>query len=208
MAERKALSQKVRFEVFNRDSFTCQYCGAKAPDVILQVDHITPVAAGGTNDVLNLVTSCQACNSGKGCTPLLFANDTHYRRTLSRKKHSQQRTTAPRSGLYKRSIKLCKGRAFVVTDNTISTGIPNDFFVDRVERTLHINQTRGAIETNNSGSGVGLSPGEIIAFLLKLERYSELHNQPSKLYRIQRHPTYKLIQRSFMLTRGRVRCNG
>lgn len=65
MAERKAVSKTMRFEVFKRDSFTCQYCGSKAPDVILQVDHITPVAAGGTNDVLNLVTSCQPCNSGK-----------------------------------------------------------------------------------------------------------------------------------------------
>ena len=46
-AKRKALSQKIRFEVFKRDSFTCQYCGRKAPDVVLQVDHIVPVAKGG-----------------------------------------------------------------------------------------------------------------------------------------------------------------
>lgn len=62
---RQGLSKKLRFEVFKRDSFTCQYCGTKAPDVILQVDHIEPVAAGGTNDILNLTTSCAACNAGK-----------------------------------------------------------------------------------------------------------------------------------------------
>lgn len=55
----------MRFEVFKRDSFTCQYCGAKAPDVLLEIDHIEPVARGGTNDLLNLITSCVACNAGK-----------------------------------------------------------------------------------------------------------------------------------------------
>lgn len=63
---RKALSKKTRFEVFKRDKFTCQYCGSKAPDVILHADHIHPVAEGGSNDVLNLVTACEGCNSGKG----------------------------------------------------------------------------------------------------------------------------------------------
>lgn len=66
MAERKALSKKLRFEVFKRDKFTCQYCGRMAPDVILEVDHIKPVAAGGNNGMMNLITSCRDCNRGKG----------------------------------------------------------------------------------------------------------------------------------------------
>ena len=49
MSKRKSMSRKLRFEVFKRDRFTCQYCGAKAPDVILHVDHIHPVAAGGSH---------------------------------------------------------------------------------------------------------------------------------------------------------------
>lgn len=68
--KRKALSKKLRFEVFKRDNFTCQYCGSKAPDVVLNVDHINPVASGGGNDILNLVTSCEGCNSGKGAREL------------------------------------------------------------------------------------------------------------------------------------------
>ena len=60
------VSKKLRFEVFKRDSFTCQYCGRKAPDVVLEVDHIKPVAEGGKNTLLNLITSCQECNRGKG----------------------------------------------------------------------------------------------------------------------------------------------
>lgn len=70
MAERKPLPKKTRFEVFKRDKFTCQYCGRSAPDVVLQVDHIEPVADGGTNDILNLVTACAECNSGKGARRL------------------------------------------------------------------------------------------------------------------------------------------
>lgn len=62
---RKSLSKKIRFEVFKRDSFTCQYCGQSAPDVALEVDHIDPVSAGGSNDILNLITSCKKCNAGK-----------------------------------------------------------------------------------------------------------------------------------------------
>lgn len=66
MAERKPISKKKRFEVFKRDSFRCQYCGRSAPDVILEVDHIIPVAEGGKDDILNLITSCRDCNRGKG----------------------------------------------------------------------------------------------------------------------------------------------
>lgn len=69
-SKRIAISKKTRFEVFKRDSFTCQYCGASAPDVVLECDHISPVSGGGGNDILNLITSCQACNSGKGAREL------------------------------------------------------------------------------------------------------------------------------------------
>lgn len=63
--DRKKIPKTVRFEVFKRDSFTCQYCGAQAPDAILEIDHITPVSAGGDNSLINLITSCRDCNRGK-----------------------------------------------------------------------------------------------------------------------------------------------
>lgn len=66
MGARKPISKKIRFEVFKRDKFTCQYCGRSAPDVILEIDHLNPVINGGDNDILNLVTSCRDCNRGKG----------------------------------------------------------------------------------------------------------------------------------------------
>jgi hypothetical protein len=63
--KRVSISKTARFEVFKRDKFKCVYCGATAPDVLLQVDHIDPVANGGKNNLLNLATACFDCNNGK-----------------------------------------------------------------------------------------------------------------------------------------------
>jgi hypothetical protein len=62
----RGIGKKKRFEIFKRDSFQCQYCGASAPEVILEIDHIKPVSKGGKNDIVNLITSCFDCNRGKG----------------------------------------------------------------------------------------------------------------------------------------------
>ena len=67
---RKAVSTRTRFEIFKRDKFTCQYCGAKPPSVILHVDHVIALANGGTNDTGNLTTACKDCNLGKSAVPL------------------------------------------------------------------------------------------------------------------------------------------
>lgn len=68
--KRKCLSKRARFEVFKRDGFVCQYCGAHPPDATLEVDHIVPVAEGGPDDPDNLVTACLPCNRGKAAIPL------------------------------------------------------------------------------------------------------------------------------------------
>lgn len=60
-----AIGKRLRFEILRRDNHTCRYCGAKAPNVELRVDHVIPEALGGTNDPANLVTACHDCNSGK-----------------------------------------------------------------------------------------------------------------------------------------------
>ena len=60
-----AITKKIRFEVFKRDNFKCQYCGKEAPEVILEADHINPKSKGGTDDMLNLITSCFDCNRGR-----------------------------------------------------------------------------------------------------------------------------------------------
>lgn len=60
-----AVSRRLRFEILRRDGYACRYCGAKAPDVVLTVDHVVPVALGGGDEPNNLVTACQPCNAGK-----------------------------------------------------------------------------------------------------------------------------------------------
>lgn len=62
---RKPISKKVRFDVFKRDLFICQYCSAKSPDVPLEIDHIIPISKNGTNAIENLITACFDCNRGK-----------------------------------------------------------------------------------------------------------------------------------------------
>ena len=58
---------KLRYEILERDTFTCQDCGRKRgePGVRLQVHHILPVASGGTNDPDNLITLCDADHAGR-----------------------------------------------------------------------------------------------------------------------------------------------
>lgn len=68
MAKRSSITKKIRFEVFKRDSFKCQYCGKSSPDAVLEIDHIKPVIEGGTNDLTNLITACFDCNRGKSRT--------------------------------------------------------------------------------------------------------------------------------------------
>lgn len=71
--KRQAISKKTRFEIFKRDGFACQYCGAHPPGVLLHVDHVTAVAVGGSNSPDNLITACEPCNLGKGARDLKVA---------------------------------------------------------------------------------------------------------------------------------------
>src|SRR3990167_4730458 len=64
-----ALSKTLRFEIFKRDAFTCQYCGRTPPGVVLEIDHFLALANGGCDEEENLLTSCFDCNRGKGANP-------------------------------------------------------------------------------------------------------------------------------------------
>lgn len=54
----------TRREVFLRDQFTCQYCGARTKELTL--DHLVPKHRGGRHQWENLVSACQSCNHRKG----------------------------------------------------------------------------------------------------------------------------------------------
>ena len=53
----------TRFNLFLRDRFTCQYCGAKQD---LTFDHVVPRAHGGRTSWSNVTTACAPCNLRKG----------------------------------------------------------------------------------------------------------------------------------------------
>ena len=83
------VSTRRRRELYERDPHVCHYCGIPLadplwPDTVVahkggwftaapgtswaQVDHVTPLAKGGTNDLANLVLSCGPCNVAKGAS--------------------------------------------------------------------------------------------------------------------------------------------
>jgi len=58
----------TRFEIFNRDDYTCQYCGKQTRQIT--IDHVMPRYRGGPQTWENMVSSCAACNRKKaGQTP-------------------------------------------------------------------------------------------------------------------------------------------
>ena len=55
--------QLMRQIVFERDGWTCVYCGLRSST--LTCDHVIPVSRGGSSTLDNLVTACLACNLAK-----------------------------------------------------------------------------------------------------------------------------------------------
>jgi 5-methylcytosine-specific restriction endonuclease McrA len=54
-----------RRNVFNRDRFTCQYCGKQPGSDELTIDHVVPRAQGGESTWTNCVLACWECNTRK-----------------------------------------------------------------------------------------------------------------------------------------------
>jgi 5-methylcytosine-specific restriction endonuclease McrA len=45
--------------------YRCKHCGRREPEIKLTVDHIVPLAQGGSNYISNIQALCRQCNSGK-----------------------------------------------------------------------------------------------------------------------------------------------
>ena len=56
----------TRFNVFLRDGFACQYCGAPGTSQDLTFDHVIPRSRGGRTTWQNIVAACGPCNLRKG----------------------------------------------------------------------------------------------------------------------------------------------
>lgn len=63
--------REMRAYILKRDQHTCAYCGEDANEV----DHVIPVAHGGTDDEWNLVAACRRCNLKKSDKNMVFLDN-------------------------------------------------------------------------------------------------------------------------------------
>ena len=102
----------TRFNVFLRDRFMCQYCGAKDD---LTFDHVVPRSRGGQTTWDNVVAACAPCNLAQG------------RAAAARIRHAAPRSC--RTGRRSSSCTTTGGSSRPTTctraGSTISTGIPS-----------------------------------------------------------------------------------
>ena len=62
---RRQIGRELK-EAVKAKSQKCFYCGCELNDSNQTIDHIIPIAKGGTNDINNLVRCCHECNQVKG----------------------------------------------------------------------------------------------------------------------------------------------
>ncbi|MEW1803257.1 HNH endonuclease [Streptomyces virginiae] len=96
-----AVSKRLRYEILRRDNHACRYCGAAAPTVKLNVDHVIPTSLGGSDKPDNLVSSCAACNAGKtssmpNATPVADVDQATFRQAAELQAAADRRANARR----------------------------------------------------------------------------------------------------------------
>ena len=65
MVERKVFSMEMRNNVYEKTKGKCALCGKFVRFDLFTIDHIIPLAKGGTNDIENLQCTCKHCNAMK-----------------------------------------------------------------------------------------------------------------------------------------------
>lgn len=66
--QRLLMTKKLREAIKSRDNYTCCICGNSThaePNLLLEIDHIVPIAKGGLTEETNLQTLCWKCNRSK-----------------------------------------------------------------------------------------------------------------------------------------------
>lgn len=69
IGQRTLMTSKLREKIKRRDNYTCQICGISTrdePHLLLEIDHIVPLAKNGLTTEDNLQTLCWKCNRSKG----------------------------------------------------------------------------------------------------------------------------------------------
>jgi 5-methylcytosine-specific restriction enzyme A len=59
------IPEAVKKYVLQRNNYQCQSCGQQNTETQLNIDHIIPLAKGGSNDISNLQVLCSRCNQKK-----------------------------------------------------------------------------------------------------------------------------------------------
>lgn len=62
LSQRRCFSMEERSAVYNKSEGRCAICGKFVPFESFTVDHIIPLAKGGSNDMSNLQCACKTCN--------------------------------------------------------------------------------------------------------------------------------------------------
>ena len=65
MERRTTLEKPIREVIFREYLGKCFYCGIELNNKNFAIDHVYPISRGGTNQLSNLVPSCNYCNSRK-----------------------------------------------------------------------------------------------------------------------------------------------
>ena len=55
----------IRKQIYERDGYTCQYCGTTEANEFI-IEHVIPASKNGVAKPYNLVVACQSCNVKKG----------------------------------------------------------------------------------------------------------------------------------------------
>jgi 5-methylcytosine-specific restriction endonuclease McrA len=104
-----------RRNVFKRDHWTCQYCGAQPGGGELTIDHVTPRAQGGASSWENCVLACVGCNHHK-------ANRTPAQASMKLRKQPVRPTWKP---LYARHNTRCESWSKFVSETYWNVPLEN-----------------------------------------------------------------------------------
>jgi 5-methylcytosine-specific restriction endonuclease McrA len=78
--------------ILARDRNACVYCTASLSEDNFVLDHLTPVAKGGTNRKHNLVAACESCNQRRSDSePIEFLRENYRQQLLSQEEFLSQK---------------------------------------------------------------------------------------------------------------------
>ncbi len=143
--ERIKWPKGLKQQLMSRQDDTCVYCGHRRTARTLDIDHMTPVVRGGSNEPSNLQVICRPCNQRKG-----LQTDQEFRARYSRLV-PQRALTPPRRRISQREFK----------EETRSTGQGES--VQQFRRTRFISKRN---KVSSGCLGLGIAVGVIVMFAL------------------------------------------